>query len=81
MTIGSPVASPAGGGVEWMLRGGYPELHSRGLDAGRFFGDSLATYLERDVRSIGLDTGDSPASLAFVLRSPTPCRQARRCAR
>lgn len=38
--------------VEWMLRGGYPELHSRGLDAERFFGDYLATYLERDVRSI-----------------------------
>jgi predicted AAA+ superfamily ATPase len=38
--------------VGWMLRGGYPELHSRGLDAERFFGDYLATYLERDVRSI-----------------------------
>lgn len=38
--------------VEWMLQGGYPELHSRGLDAERFFGDYLATYLERDVRTI-----------------------------
>jgi hypothetical protein len=38
--------------VEWMLLGGYPELHSRGLDAERFYGDYLATYLERDVRSI-----------------------------
>ena len=38
--------------VEWMLKGGYPELHSRGLDAERFFGDYLATYLERDVRTI-----------------------------
>jgi len=38
--------------VEWMLKGGYPELHSRGLDAERFFSDYLATYLERDVRSI-----------------------------
>ena len=38
--------------VEWMLQGGYPELHSRGLDAERYFGDYLATYLERDVRSI-----------------------------
>ncbi len=38
--------------VEWMLRGGYPELHSRNLDAERFYGDYLATYLERDVRSI-----------------------------
>lgn len=38
--------------AEWMLRGGYPEVHSRNLDAERFFGDYLATYLERDVRSI-----------------------------
>jgi predicted AAA+ superfamily ATPase len=38
--------------VEWMLHGGYPELHSRGLDAERFFSDYLATYLERDVRTI-----------------------------
>lgn len=38
--------------VAWMLTGGYPELHSRGLDAERFYGDYLATYLERDVRSI-----------------------------
>jgi len=38
--------------VEWMLKGGYPELHSSGLDAERFYGDYLATYLERDVRSI-----------------------------
>jgi hypothetical protein len=36
--------------VEWMLQGGYPELHSRGLDAERFFSDYLATYLERDAR-------------------------------
>ncbi len=38
--------------VEWLLTGGYPELHSRGLDSERFFGDYLSTYLERDVRSI-----------------------------
>jgi predicted AAA+ superfamily ATPase len=38
--------------VEWMLQGGYPELHGRGLTPERFFGDYLATYLERDVRSI-----------------------------
>lgn len=38
--------------LRWMLRGGYPELHARGLDAERFYGDYLATYLERDVRTI-----------------------------
>lgn len=36
--------------VEWMLHGGYPELHRRGFDAERFFSDDLATYLERHVR-------------------------------
>jgi len=38
--------------VEWMQRGGYPELHARGLDPERFYSDYLATYLERDVRSV-----------------------------
>ena len=37
--------------LEWMIRGGYPEVHARGLDPERFYGDYLATYLERDVRS------------------------------
>jgi hypothetical protein len=38
--------------LEWIQRGGYPELHSRGLDVERFYSDYLATYLERDVRSV-----------------------------
>jgi hypothetical protein len=38
--------------TEWIWRGGYPELHARGLDVERFYGDYLATYLERDVRSV-----------------------------
>ena len=38
--------------LEWMQRGGYPELQARGLDAERFYSDYLATYLERDVRSV-----------------------------
>jgi predicted AAA+ superfamily ATPase len=38
--------------LEWMLRGGYPELHAKGLDAERFYSDYVATYLERDVRQI-----------------------------
>lgn len=37
---------------EWMFAGGYPELHARGLDTGRFYADYLATYLERDVRQV-----------------------------
>ena len=32
--------------------GGYPELHGRGLSPERFFGDYVATYLERDVRHV-----------------------------
>jgi predicted AAA+ superfamily ATPase len=38
--------------IEWMFKGGFPELHSRVLDPERFFGDYVATYLERDVRSV-----------------------------
>jgi uncharacterized protein len=36
--------------LEWMLKGGYPELHVRDLDPERFYSDYVATYLERDVR-------------------------------
>jgi uncharacterized protein len=38
--------------LEWMFRGGYPELHARDLDPTRFYADYVATYLERDVRSL-----------------------------
>ncbi|MCD4751199.1 MAG: ATP-binding protein [Thermoanaerobaculales bacterium] len=38
--------------VRWMFQGGYPELHRRDLDPERFYGDYVATYLERDVRSV-----------------------------
>ncbi len=38
--------------VEWMMKGGYPELHAHGLDPERFYSDYVATYLERDVRSV-----------------------------
>ena len=38
--------------LEWIRRGGYPELHAGDLDAQRFYSDYLATYLERDVRSV-----------------------------
>jgi predicted AAA+ superfamily ATPase len=38
--------------VEWMYKGGYPELHAAGLDPQRFYADYTATYLERDVRSL-----------------------------
>lgn len=36
----------------WMFTGGYPEVHARPLDPTRFYGDYLATYLERDVRQL-----------------------------
>lgn len=38
--------------LEWIRRGGYPELHACDLDTQRFYSDYLATYLERDVRSV-----------------------------
>ena len=38
--------------VEWIWRGGYPEIHARGLDVARFYADYVATYLQRDVRQV-----------------------------
>jgi len=36
-----------------ILRGGFPELHANpGIDAAAFYNSYLATYLERDVRSL-----------------------------
>ncbi len=38
--------------LEWLLLGGYPELHERGLKPERYYSDYLVTYLERDVRQL-----------------------------
>lgn len=38
--------------LEWILKGGYPELYAEGLDFERFYSSYVATYLERDVRQI-----------------------------
>ncbi|MBI1871305.1 MAG: DUF4143 domain-containing protein [Chlamydiae bacterium] len=37
---------------EWIWKGGYPELHAKGLKPERFYADYLVTYLERDIRQI-----------------------------
>lgn len=38
--------------LQHLLAGGFPELVAAGLDPSRFYGDYVATYLERDVRSV-----------------------------
>ena len=38
--------------AEWLVKGGYPELHANNLQPARFFADYVATYLERDVRQL-----------------------------
>ncbi|CAN5894471.1 ATP-binding protein [soil metagenome] len=38
--------------LDWMLAGGYPEIHTRALTPARFYGDYVATYLQRDVRQV-----------------------------
>lgn len=38
--------------LEWMIQGGYPEVHAYNLRPERFYADYLATYLERDVRQL-----------------------------
>jgi predicted AAA+ superfamily ATPase len=37
--------------LEWIVAGGYPEVHARKLDPERFYADYLVTYLERDLRA------------------------------
>ncbi len=36
----------------YLLRGGYPAVHARRLDAQRYYADYVASYVERDVRSL-----------------------------
>jgi predicted AAA+ superfamily ATPase len=38
--------------LDWMIMGGYPEVHTQKLDPRRFYSDYTATYLERDVRQL-----------------------------
>lgn len=38
--------------LDWIVHGGYPELHAKSLDPQRFYADYLVTYLERDVRQV-----------------------------
>ncbi len=46
-----------GGGVpasldRYLLQGGYPAVHARNLDTQRYYADYVASYVERDVRSL-----------------------------
>lgn len=36
----------------YLLQGGYPAVHARQLDPQRFYADYVASYVERDVRSL-----------------------------
>ena len=36
----------------YLLQGGYPAVHARQLDTQRFYADYVASYVERDVRSL-----------------------------
>jgi predicted AAA+ superfamily ATPase len=38
--------------LDWMLKGGYPEIYEKNIPPVEFYEDYLATYLERDVRQI-----------------------------
>jgi len=38
--------------LEWMVKGGYPEIYQHELDHNRFFADYVGTYIERDVRQL-----------------------------
>ena len=36
----------------YLLQGGYPAVHARGLEPQRYYADYVASYVERDVRSL-----------------------------
>ncbi|MEE9426089.1 MAG: ATP-binding protein [Methylococcales bacterium] len=38
--------------LEWIIKGGYPEIYQHSLEPNRFFSDYMATYIERDVRQL-----------------------------
>jgi len=38
--------------LEWIVKGGYPEIYEHSLDHNRFFADYISTYIERDVRQL-----------------------------
>lgn len=38
--------------LDWILKGGYPEIYEHNLEPYRFFSDYIATYIERDVRQL-----------------------------
>lgn len=51
--------------TETLLTGAYPRIHDQGLPADRWLGDYVATYVERDVRSI-VNVGDLNAFTTFI---------------
>lgn len=38
--------------LDWIVKGGYPEIYEQDLDHSRFFADYISTYIERDVRQL-----------------------------
>jgi hypothetical protein len=48
-----------------LVRGGYPRIHDKGLDPGRWFADYYRTYVERDVRDL-VNVGDLEAFGRFL---------------
>ena len=38
--------------LQWLVKGGYPEIYEKDLNVHRFYGDYVATYIERDVRQL-----------------------------
>jgi hypothetical protein len=60
-TFGTPVEDL----FDVLFTGGYPRIHDRRLDPGRWLADYVATYVERDVRQIA-NVGDLTAFAQFL---------------
>ncbi len=57
--------APDGAWTDHAVRGFYPRIHDRGLDAGEWLAQYFQTYLERDVRDL-TQVGDLEAFGRFV---------------
>ncbi len=55
-------------------KGGYPPLYDRPVDPGRWLGDYIATYVERDVRSL-IAVRDLTRFASFLRLCATRCGQ------
>ena len=63
--MGRIKAKPVANTAELVLKGLYPRIHDKHLDAGKWLEEYIQTYVERDVRSL-TNVGDLRSFEAFI---------------